>query len=118
MSYKDTAVILIDPYNDYIHPDGKVYGLCKDSLQATDTITHMKALVNAAGANNIPIFYCLHQQWKTGNYDAWNRIGPFHKLLRAMHVCEEGTWGAQIHEGLEPDLARCDIVVSKHWNAR
>ena len=48
MSCKNTAVLLIDPYNDYIHPDGKVDGLCKDSLQTIDTITHMKALVKAA----------------------------------------------------------------------
>lgn len=60
MPYKDTAVLLIDPYNDYIHPDGKVYGLCKDSLEATDTTIYMKALVKAARANNILIFYCLH----------------------------------------------------------
>lgn len=118
MSYKDTAVLLIDPYNDYIHPNGKVYDLCKNSLEATDTITHMKVLVKAARANKIPIFYCLHQQWKAGNFDAWIRMGPFHKMLKEKEVCEEGTWGAQIYEGLEPDPANGDIVVAKHWNAR
>jgi len=55
-SYKDTAVLLIDPYNDYIHPEGKGYGLCKESLEETDTVTHMKALVKATRANSIPIF--------------------------------------------------------------
>jgi len=97
-SYKDTAVLLIDPYNDYIHPEGKGYGLCKESLEETDTVTHMKALVKAARANNIPIFYCLHQQWKTGNFDGWNRMGPFHRMLKEKKVCEEGSWGAQIHK--------------------
>lgn len=118
MSYQDTAVLLIDPYNDFIHPNGKVYGFCKDSLEATDTIDHMRALVKAARANNIPIFYCLHQSWKAGNYDAWNRMGPFHHTFKEKKVCEEGTWGAQIYEGLEPDLGNGDIVVGKHWNAR
>jgi nicotinamidase-related amidase len=118
MSNKNTAVLLIDPYNDYIHPDGKVYELCKDSLEATETITHMKALVKAARANGIPIFYCLHQPWKTGNFDAWNRMTPFHRMLKEKLVCEAGTWGAQIYEGLEPDLTNGDIVVGKHWNAR
>lgn len=113
MSY-DTAVLLIDPYNDYIRPDGKAYGLCKDSLAVTDTIAYMKTLVKAARANNIPIFYCLHQQWKTGNFDAWNRVGSFHRMLKEKRVCEEGTWGAQIYEGFEPDLANGDIVVGKH----
>jgi nicotinamidase-related amidase len=118
MTCKDTAVLLIDPYNDYIHPNGKVYNLCKESLEATETIAHIKALIKAARANQIPIFYCLHQQWKVGNFDGWHRMGPFHKMLKAQEVCEEGTWGAQIYEGLGPDPANRDIVVGKHWNAR
>ena len=75
---QNTAILLIDPYNDYIHPSGKVYSPCEASLEATDTITHMKALVVAARAHHIPIFYCMHQPWRTGNFDRWNRIGPFH----------------------------------------
>jgi nicotinamidase-related amidase len=118
MPHNDTAVLLIDPYNDYIHPSGKVYNLCKESLEATDTITHMKTLVKAARANNIPIFYCLHQPWKTGNFDHWTRMGPFHKMLKEQHVAEVGTWGSEIYEGLEPDLANGDILVGKHWNAK
>lgn len=82
MSNKNTAVLLIDPHNDYIHPDGKVYDLCKHSLEATETVTNMKVLVKAARANRIAILYCLHQQWKTGNFDAWNRMGSFHRLLK------------------------------------
>jgi len=31
---------------------------------------------------------------------------------------EEGTWGVQIFEGLEPDLGNGDVVVSKHWSSR
>ena len=118
MSYSDTAVLLIDPYNDYIHPQGKGYSLCQESLEASDTIAHMKNLVKAARANKIPIFYCLHQPWRTGNFDEWTRMGPFHRMLKEEHMAEEGTWGGKIYEGLEPDLANGDIVVGKHWNAR
>jgi len=118
MPYTDTAVLLINPYNDYIHPEGKLYGICKDDLEKSDTITHMKALVKAARANNIPIFYCLHQSWKAGNFEHWKRMGPFHRMLRENKVSEEGTWGGQIYEGLEPDLANGDIIVGKHWNAK
>jgi len=28
---------------------------------------------------------------------------------------EEGTWGVEIFEGLEPDLENGDVVFSKHW---
>jgi hypothetical protein len=69
-SFTDTAVLLIDPDNDYIHPDGKVYDLCKDSLEANEMIAHVKTLVTTARATKIPIFYCLHQPWKVCNFNA------------------------------------------------
>jgi nicotinamidase-related amidase len=118
MAHENTAILLIDPYNDYIHPSGKMYHLCKESLETTSTIQHMKTLVQAARAHHIPIFYCLHQPWKEGNYDGWQRMGPFHKMLKEKMVCEEGSWGAGIFEGLEPDVEGGDVVVGKHWNAR
>ncbi|EHK21603.1 uncharacterized protein TRIVIDRAFT_192081 [Trichoderma virens Gv29-8] len=99
-----TAVLLIDLYNDFIYPDGKWYGNVKASFEATETAAH------------IPIYYCLHQQYKPRNYDGWNRMTSYHIGMKEGRVIEEGSWGAQIYEGLEPDLANGDVVVSKHWN--
>jgi len=45
-------------------------------------------------------------------------MAVFHNMLKAKEVCEEGTWGAQIYEGLELDPVNRDVVVAKHWNAR
>jgi nicotinamidase-related amidase len=100
MSYKDTAVLLIDPYNDYIHPSGKVYSLCKDSLEATSTISHLQTLVKAARLNNIPIFYCLHQPWKPGNFNNWNRMGLFYHMLKDKQVVKKGRGGRGYMRGL------------------
>lgn len=38
--------------------------------------------------------------------------------LDARKVFEEGSWGAEIFEGLEPDPKNGDVVVAKHWNSR
>ncbi|KAM6480498.1 Isochorismatase-like protein [Trichoderma sp. SZMC 28011] len=116
-STSGTAVLLIDPYNDFIHPEGKWYGNVKESLEATETVKHMRRLIQAARAAHIPIYYCLHQQYKPGNYDGWNRMTSYHIGMKEGRVIEEGSWGAQIYEGMEPDLTNGDVVVSKHWNA-
>ncbi|KAM0510800.1 hypothetical protein ACHAPE_010531 [Trichoderma viride] len=34
-----------------------------------------------------------------------------------VHFFAEGSWGAEIYEGLEPDTGNGDVVVSKHWNS-
>ena len=40
------------------------------------------------------------------------------KGLGAKKVFEEGSFGAEFYEGLEPDFDNGDVVVSKHWNSR
>lgn len=45
-------------------------------------------------------------------------MGPFHHMLKDKQVCEVGSWGAEIYEGLGPDLANEDIVVGRHWSAK
>lgn len=114
----DTAVILVDPYNEFLHPEGKVYELVRESLQASNAVEHMKQVVEAARAAHIPIYYALHQQYKEGNYDGWHRMNRSHVRNKEFKVFEEGSFGVKIYEGMEPDIKNGDVVVSKHWNSR
>lgn len=117
-SHENTAVILIDPYNEFLHPEGKLYKLVQESLQASKTVEHMKRAVEAARAAHIPIYYALHQQYKEGHYDGWNRMTRSHVRSKEFHVFEEGSFGMKIYEGMEPEIKNGDVVVSKHWNSR
>lgn len=115
---ENTAIILIDPYNDFLHPNGKLTGMLAESLKETDTITHLKELVAAARAAHIPIYYGLHQQYHVGHFDGWKRMSETHLQIKTGKVFEEGSWGAELYEGLEPQPSNGDVVVSKHWNSR
>lgn len=114
----NTAVVIIDPYNDFLHPKGKLNGLVADSLKETDTIKHLQELVAAARAHKIPIYYGLHQQTKPGFIAGWNHATAVQKSQRQHVAFEEGSWGVEMYEGLEPDLENGDVVVSKHWSSR
>ncbi|KAK6227624.1 hypothetical protein QIS74_01179 [Colletotrichum tabaci] len=111
-----TAVVLIDPYNDFLHPEGKLFPAVQESLTATDTVAHLKTLVAAARSRRVPIFYALHQHWKEGIFDGWRHVNP--AAAAATGVFQEGGWGVEILDGLQPDLkGNRDVVVSKHWNS-
>jgi nicotinamidase-related amidase len=114
----NTAIIIIDPYNDFLHPKGKLNGLLADSLKETDTITHLNELVTAARLHKIPIYYGLHQQCKPGFIAGWNHATKMQKSQKESVAFEEGSWGVDIYEGLQPNLANGDVVVSKHWSSR
>jgi len=72
----NTAIILIDPYNDFLHPNGKLTARLAESIKDTDTITHLLNLVATARENHIPIFYGLHQQIKPGFLAGWSEFIP------------------------------------------
>jgi len=114
----NTAVIIIDPYNDFLHPSGKLHGLLSESLTETDTITHLKEMVSAARSHNLPIYYGLHQQVRPGFLAGWKHATEMQKIQKENVAFEEGTWGVEILEGLQPQVENGDVVVSKHWSSR
>ncbi|KAI8634973.1 Isochorismatase-like protein [Xylariaceae sp. FL1651] len=113
----NTAVLLIDPYNDFLHEEGKLYGRLAESIKDSDTITHLFEVVNAARSAGIPIFYCMHQQTDQYTYRGWKYLNNSQKGLGSNKVFEEGSFGAQFYKGLQPDFDAGDVVVSKHWNS-
>jgi isochorismate hydrolase len=118
MAPPTTALLLIDPYNDFLHPKGKAYPALAESLHHTQTIPHLLSLVKTVRNAQIPIFYCLHQQSHPDQYKDWQFMTKSQHGLEKRKVFEEGSWGAQIFEGLEPDPKNGDVVVAKHWNSR
>jgi nicotinamidase-related amidase len=114
----NTAVLLIDPYNDFLHTEGKLYSILAESIKDTETITHLHEVVKIARASEIPIFYCMHQQTNKYTFQAWQDLNKSQQGLATKKVFEEGSFGAQFFEGLEPDPEAGDVVVAKHWNSR
>lgn len=49
--------------------------------------------------------------------DANSHRRKIHISQKECHAFEEGSWGAKIYEGLEPDLSNKDAVMSKHWSS-
>ncbi|KAJ5745387.1 Isochorismatase-like protein [Penicillium odoratum] len=111
-----TAVLLIDPLNDFIHPDGKLYPLVKDSLESSNSLEHIKELVAGARKAHIPIFYGLHQMTKDGTYSGWKHMNA-QQIRTKQNMAFSEEFGGQILEGLEPQPSNGDVVVSRHWNS-
>jgi nicotinamidase-related amidase len=113
-----TAIILVDVYNDFLHPEGKATGALSESLAEFKTIEHIKQALKVARTNGIPVYYSLHQQYHDGKYTGFEHWNGMLRSVQASHSFEEGSFGAKIFEGLEPDSKNGDVVISKHWNQR
>ncbi|PLB55516.1 Isochorismatase hydrolase [Aspergillus steynii IBT 23096] len=112
----NTAIVLVDPYNDFLHPDGVLTPRLKD-LNERQTVKHLQDLVQAARFHKIPIFYGLHQTCTENSFFGWKHMTPNNVKQQRLQFFKEGSFGAEIYEGLQPDPANGDVVVSRHWNS-
>ncbi|KAF4814431.1 Peroxyureidoacrylate/ureidoacrylate amidohydrolase RutB [Colletotrichum siamense] len=116
MSATRTALVLVDPYNDFLHPEGALTPHLLD-LQEKGTVENMRSAVAAARSKGIPIYYGMHQHCNEHTFLGWRYMTPNHVKQKNSQVFKEGSWGAEILQGLEPDPSKGDVVVSRHWNS-
>ncbi len=93
-----TALVVIDPQNDFLHADGWYAKNGVDVAHMQATIGPTRALVAAARARRVPVIWTRH-----GFRDARD-AGVFFKLrpFLAEGGLRLGTWGYEILAELEP----------------
>lgn len=116
MSSTRTALVLVNPYNDFLHPEGALTPHLLD-LQEKGTVENIRSAVAAARSKGIPIYYSMHQQCNEHTFLGWKHMTPNNLKQKNSQVFKEGSWGAEILQGLEPDPSEGDVVVSRHWNS-
>jgi nicotinamidase-related amidase len=55
-----TALLVIDPYNDFISEGGKVWPRIKNVAEANNCVPHISQVVAAARKAGIRVFYAMH----------------------------------------------------------
>jgi len=108
-----TALLVIDPYNDFISEGGKLWDRLKGVAEANDCIPHMMAVLAAARNARLRVFYALHRRYRPGDYETWKYIAPVQKAAWSRKTFEHGTWGGEIRREFVPQPG--DVVAREHW---
>ncbi|MBZ5582892.1 MAG: cysteine hydrolase [Acidobacteriia bacterium] len=108
-----TALLVIDPYNDFISEGGKLWDRIRNVAEANDCVPHMMQVLDAARKAGVRVFYALHRRYRPGDYETWKYIAPIQKAAWAHKAFENGTWGGEIRREFEPQPG--DIVALEHW---
>lgn len=61
------ALIVIDPYNDFISEGGMVWDRLKAVAESNGCIPHMMEVLTAARKAGIRIFYAMHHRYRPGD---------------------------------------------------
>ena len=108
-----TALLVIDPYNDFISEGGKVWDRLKGVVEANQCVPHMMQVLDAARKADIRVFYALHRRYRPGDYETWKYIAPIQKAAWSRKTFEYGTWGGEVRSEFAPQPG--DIVALEHW---
>jgi nicotinamidase-related amidase len=108
-----TALLVIDPYNDFISEGGKLWDRLRNVAEANNCIPHMLQVLNAARQAKLRVFYALHHRYRPGDYETWKYIAPIQKAAWLRQTFAYGTWGGELRPEFTP-LAG-EIVVQRHW---
>jgi nicotinamidase-related amidase len=114
-----TALVVTDPQRDFLAEDGVVWEVVGPSVEANDTVEHLRQLLTAAHDTGIPVFVSPHNYYPQDH--EWSFGGALEQLMHAVGMFDrkgalstddfDGS-GADWHEPLKPLIERDDVVVS------
>ncbi|QVG65565.1 cysteine hydrolase [Curtobacterium flaccumfaciens pv. flaccumfaciens] len=110
---RSTALLLLDPYNDFLTEGGKLFPRFQAVAEANNLVPNLVALTETARDFGIQVMYVPHRRWRTGDFEAWAFPNPSQLERMETHTFEDGTWGGQFRDDLLPELG--DVIIAEHW---
>jgi nicotinamidase-related amidase len=118
----DTAVVVTDPQNDFLSPEGVTWGLVGASVEENDTVANLDRLLGAAQSNDYRVFVSPHYYYPTDH--GWQFGGTVETMMHDINMFDrqgaltlegfEGSgadWVEQLKPYLEDDTT---VVASPH----
>ena len=108
-----TALLFVDPYNDFLSEGGKVWPLIKDVAKDVGLIENLRRVNNAVRAAGLQVVIVPHRRWRAGDYETWRYPNPTQRMVMDNHTFAAGSWGGEWHPEFGPREG--DVVASEHW---
>lgn len=117
MAYEadSTALLFVDPYNDFLSDGGKVWPFIKDIADEVGLLDNLRAITQAVRAAGIQVVVVPHRRWQPGDYECWHHPSPSQQKIMQGHQFAAGEWGGDWHPDFAPQPG--DIVAHEHWGS-
>ncbi len=107
-----TALVVIDPYNDFLSFGGKSWLLNRATLHALDTNKHLEQLLAAARSVGMTICFAPHARYRAGVFAGRQYLNPSIYLARFFRTFSDGKWGGRFRKGCSP--LPSEFVANEH----
>jgi nicotinamidase-related amidase len=79
-----TALVVTDPQNDFLSPDGVTWGVVGESVTENNTVGNIERLFSAAKGNGMPVFISPHYYYPTDH--GWHFGGALEVLMHNINM--------------------------------
>jgi ureidoacrylate peracid hydrolase len=89
-----TALLVVDPHNDFIFEGGKIWPRIKAVAEANNCVGHMLEVLEASRRAKLPVFYTMHHRYRPAN-----TLHPFKKarVNTLSFAAAQGRKGTDFH---------------------
>lgn len=107
-----TALIVVDPYNDFLSVGGRAWLLNRATLKRLGTNANLVRVLSHARAAGMKVCYAPHARFRQGLFDHRQFLNPSIYLARFFRTFSAAGWGGRFRKGLEPRPG--EFVASEH----
>ncbi len=91
------AIVITDPQNDFLHPNGVAWGAVGRSVTENNTVEHIETLMRLAKQHDVPLFVSPHYYYPTDKQ--WRFEGALEVLMHDIGMFDRR--GALALEGFD-----------------
>ena len=81
---KNTALVVTDPQNDFLSPEGATWSLVGGSVTENNTVANIETLFKTAKESGIPVFISPHYYYPTDH--GWQFEGALEKVMHDINM--------------------------------
>ena len=112
---RTTALLLVDPYNDFLSEGGKLWPRVKAVAEDVQLLSHLREIVSVARTKEFKIIFVPHHRWQAGDYVSFDNPSPYQLGSAKAQVFAKDSWGGTFAGDFRPQPG--DVVVHEHWGS-
>ena len=91
-----TALLFVDPYNDFLSEAGKVWPFIRDIAEEVGLLDNLRTITGAVRDLGIQVVIVPHRRWRPGDYECWCHPSPSQRKIMQGHHFAYGEWGGDL----------------------
>jgi nicotinamidase-related amidase len=109
----NTGLLIVDPYNDFMSPGGKLFDQTEAVRGQFNTLENMSRVIAQVRSTGIQVFIVPHRRATPADKQNWKFPNASQLISMNLQTFAKGTWGGEFNPAYGPQEG--DVVIHEHF---